>query len=53
MKVRTNRRRLGFNGERNGFRLPLCIDSGARGTLRHVAASLAHQPLPLAADMQD
>src|SRR5215471_5098930 len=38
--------------ERNCFRLPLCIDRSPRGPLRHVAASLPDQPLPLAADMQ-
>src|SRR5215469_3810800 len=38
--------------ERNCFRLPLCIDRSPRGPLRHIAASLPDQPLPLAADMQ-
>jgi hypothetical protein len=36
----------------HGFRLPLCIDSGRRGTFGNIAASLSNQPLPFTADMQ-
>jgi hypothetical protein len=31
----------------------LCLDKTRRGTFGNIAASLANQPLPFAADMQD
>jgi hypothetical protein len=38
--------------ERHGFRCAHCLNSTPRPTFRHVAASLPHQPLPFAVDMQ-
>jgi hypothetical protein len=38
--------------ERNGFGCAPCVDSGARGPFRGVAASLPNQPLPFGADVR-